>query len=169
MNDSDMKPSEIVELMDNTARELRFLHSEHERAKSELDVMRKKLEADERWQTHSNILRESIERIAELETGLRALAVDYFKQTGVKSAHEAASVRLVDEAVYDQAEAASWAWENLREAFKFDAKAFEKYAKGVREVKPLPFVKFEKKMQPMISRKLLSDISDESGLENTGE
>jgi hypothetical protein len=159
MSDARMSPSEMEELVNNSVRNLGRLRDEEAQAKSEIADMLKQLKESERWQTHSAILAETQERIGELEAGLRGLAIEHFKQTGNKTAHQAVKVRVIERPIYNHKEAESWARENLPEALKFDKKTFEKYIKGVRSVKPLPFVTFKKELQPTIAPDLSPYIS----------
>ena len=71
-------------------------------------------------------------------------------------------MRIVELLEYDEEQAKAWAIENLHEALNLDVDTFEEYAKGVRNIKPLPFVTFKKEPQPYISRNLSQYIAGES-------
>ncbi|MGI8996558.1 MAG: hypothetical protein ACR2GW_07770 [Pyrinomonadaceae bacterium] len=162
MDGSGKSLEAVQELIISSVRELGQLRSDAAQAKSELDAMKKELEASERWQTHSTMQKEAKERASVVEAGLRKLTIEFFERTGDKTAHEAAKVRIVELLEYDEEQAKAWAIENLHEALNLDVDTFEEYAKGVRNIKPLPFVTFKKEPQPYISRNLSQYIAGES-------
>lgn len=161
MSDSDMSASEIKHLIEDATRKLAYWRNEGVKAESELDALQQQLEESERWQTHNAILAEAKDHIRELDAGLRKLGVEYYEKTGSKTAHQFVKVRVVTRLAYDRAVARAWAQENLLEAFEFNPRIFEKYAKSVHSVKPLPFVTFKEEPESTISPKISHIIGEQ--------
>jgi hypothetical protein len=160
MDNSDMNLSEIRELISDTVRQLGLFRSEAAQSKNEQNAMLKQLKESERWQTHDAIYKESKERIAELESGLRKLAVEYYKRTGEKRAHQAAEVKIMTRLEYDREKAKEWALENWAEALELNDDVFEEYAMSVRHIKPLTFVTFKEEPKLFIKRDLSPYMSE---------
>jgi hypothetical protein len=163
---AEMSPFEIKRLITEFIQELGRLRDEKALAKGELDAMEEQLKASERWQTHSAILQEAKNQESEVTERVRELGIKYYELTGKKAAHEAIKVRVLVKLDYDHKEAEEWSRENLPEAFKFDSKTFEDYAKAVKDIKPVPWVKFIEKPQSTISKDLSAYKPNESDLVN---
>lgn len=71
-------------------------------------------------------------RAEVLESELENWALDEFRSTGSKKPMPKLSIREYTKVEYDLSMAEQWAKTNLPDAFKFDAKTFEKYATTVK-------------------------------------
>jgi len=86
-----------------------------------------------------------------LRTEVNALTIEAYRQTKDKKPVSGVGVRVGKALVYDVEKAREFCLAELPQALKLDTSAFEKYAKGVQEVKPLDFVEFEEKLTPTIA------------------
>ena len=80
------------------------------------------------------------EDIDALRDEINSLTLEAYQQTGDKKPAPGVGVRVYTNYVYDQNEAISYCRQELPAALKLDKRSFEKYVKGVQEVKPLEFV-----------------------------
>lgn len=71
-------------------------------------------------------------KMSELEEQLKSWALEQFAQDGGKKPLPKLSIREYTKVEYDLSTAEQWAKTNLPDAFKFDAKTFEKYATTVK-------------------------------------
>ena len=81
--------------------------------------------------------------IDDLRSAINDLTIRAYLETGEKKPVNGAGIRIKKNLVYDKDKALCYCLVVLPEALKLDTKIFEKYAKDVADVKPLPFVSVE--------------------------
>jgi len=153
-----------IELLQEKLRELAQANLDHERAKAEVEVAENKLHALPEYQELGEVSEKAQgvrDTIAALRTEINDLTLNTYKATGEKKPAEGVGVRVGTVYLYDPDQAKSYCLGELPEALKLDSRTFEKYVKGVQEVKPLDFVTTEEKITPTIA----SDLSDYLELE----
>ena len=94
------------------------------------------------------------ETVDALRSEINALTIDDYLQTGNKKPAPGVGIRINTSLLYDSGRAFDYCVANLTEAIVLDKKVFEKYAKGVSEVKPLDFVTIEEKPTATIASDL---------------
>lgn len=90
----------------------------------------------------------------EIEEELRQAIVAHYQSTGNKKPHPKLGVRVSEVPVYDPVAAISFSLATVPELLMLDKKAFESYAKGVRDSVPLFFVGWEEKVTATIAKDL---------------
>jgi len=101
------------------------------------------LEATSEYKTLEAFLVEASavgQTITTLRDEINQLTLLAYAHTGNKKPAPGVGVRVSRSLVYDELQARDYCIANLAEALKLDKRAFEKYANGVSEVKPLEFV-----------------------------
>jgi len=87
---------------------------------------------------------------------INTLTLEAYQQTGEKKPAPCVGIRVGQSFVYDTDQALNYCLAELPEALKLDKRTFEKYVKGMQEIKPLDFVTIEEKITPTIA----SDLSE---------
>ena len=114
------------------------------------ELLRAVMESTE-WKRLGEEFVHAHEMEGETEATVRALAVDFYTATGDKRAHEAVTVKVFRDLVYDEVMALIYCRQHLPNALKLDTRAFEKAAKAI----PLAFVEFTETPKATIA----SDLS----------
>lgn len=94
---------------------------------------------------------------AEIDTvraEVNALTLESYLLTDNKKPAPGVGIRIVKTMEYSEQVAFDYCFGNLHEALKLDKRTFEKYAKGVQDVKPLDFVTFDEKVTATIASDL---------------
>lgn len=78
--------------------------------------------------------------VSTLRDEINQLTLLAYATTGNKKPAPGVGIRVSKSLAYDELKARDYCVNNLVEALKLDKRAFEKYANGVSEVKPLDFV-----------------------------
>lgn len=86
---------------------------------------------------------------------IRNATLKQFSETKTKPTLAGVTVKIFKLLKYEKTAAESWAREKMPELFKLDEKGFEKYAKAVAEITPVPCVTFEE--DPRVE--IASDLS----------
>ena len=90
-------------------------------------------------------------KMKNLRSDINALTIEAYRQTKEKRPVSGVGVRVGKALVYDVEKAREFCLAELPQALKLDTSAFERYAKGVQEVKPLDFVSVEEKVTATIA------------------
>ncbi|MBG0770898.1 MAG: hypothetical protein H0S82_04275 [Anaerolineaceae bacterium] len=90
-------------------------------------------------------------KIKDLRSDVNSLTIEAYRQTKEKKPVSGVGVRVGKALVYDVEKAREFCLAELPQALKLDTSVFEKYAKGVQEVKPLDFVNIEEKVTATIA------------------
>jgi len=77
---------------------------------------------------------------ADVDHGVRELAVSLYEATDDKRPHPAVGIRVNTKIVYDPGCAFTWCYARLPHALKLDARFFEKHARAVAQTDPIDFV-----------------------------
>ena len=93
-------------------------------------------------------------RAKVVEDNLRGLIVMSYAYTANKKPHPKLGVRVSEVPTYDPVAAISFALTTAPKLLMLDKKAFESYAKGVRDSVPLFFVCWEEKVTAIIAKNL---------------
>lgn len=92
--------------------------------------------------------------LKEIDDGLRTAICLRYLATGDKKPHPKLGVRVSEKPVYDPVAAVSFALVTVPELLALDKRAFESYAKGVKNSVPLNFVQWEEKVTATIAKNL---------------
>lgn len=96
------------------------------------------------------------EQIDQAQGEIKTMALQAYIETGDKKPADGVGIRVYKKLDYDILQAVEWCKVNLEQALNLNVRTFEKYAKGVEEVKPLEFVRYYEEPGATIS----SDLSD---------
>lgn len=107
-----------------------------------------------RLQKYKQMLEEVRQEERDLENQIRQQAVEEYQRTGEKKPAAGIGIRVYKKLKYEPEQARAWCYTNLREALRLDKTAFEKYAKGVADVKPIGFVEFYEEPSATIAKEL---------------
>lgn len=151
---------------DSLITELAELRQMEAEAKAALDELMSELKTSETWQFWSERLESRRASKEQLENDLRMATVLIFTETGDKRPHPALGIREVTKFNYDASLAHNWCLEYLPKALKLDARAFEKYAKAVADVKPVPYVEIYTEPQATIATNLSKYLVESAGRGN---
>jgi hypothetical protein len=100
-----------------------------------------------------------------LVDGIKQAALAEYQATKQKDPITGITVKIYKVIKYDAEKAEAWAKEKMPEMLVLDEKAFEKYAKAVADVAPVPCVEYLDDPRPQIA----SDLSDYLPQEPTSE
>lgn len=96
------------------------------------------------------------DKMTAIRSEINDLTLAAYNETGNKKPANGVGIRVGVSYVYDGEVAKNYCLAELPEALKLDTRIFEKYIKGIMEVKPLNFVTTEEKVTPTIA----SDLSE---------
>ena len=149
MTNSDLQ--DLIQQLDK----LRYLESDHDQT---LSVLKETYMQTPEYQAYQDALatNESIRlEIKDRIEKIHACVLDLYKTTQDKSPHPAVKIRINRKIDYPIGTALDWCKENLRSAFIFDHKFFEKHARAIEGTAPIDFVTFTDEPQVTIA----SDLS----------
>ena len=144
-------------MLQEKLRELARLYVDLEEARGDVGMAQRALESSYQYANlqESKLKQLELEEQAiALRSEINDLTLGAYYKTGTKHPAPGVGVRVGTELIYDPVDAKTYCLSELPEALKLDANVFEKYANGIREVKPLDFVSFAEKATPTISRDL---------------
>lgn len=143
-----------------------------------LAALNKGLEENEAWQQEKQALLEQAPiyqqllkiqaekkeikaKIEMVRDHVKTYAEGLYQSEGDKKPADGVEVRIYTKYEYDPELALDYCKQALPLALKLDTKTFEKYVKGVQEVKPLPFVEVIEDPRVMISSDLTEYLRQE--------
>ncbi|MDY6993196.1 MAG: hypothetical protein SVR94_11410 [Pseudomonadota bacterium] len=139
--------------------ELALLNAAHQDALEDVEQAENALHALPEYQVlgeKSEQAQKIRDEIAATRKIINGLTVTAYQQTGEKKPAHGVGIRVGKSYIYDQEVAMSYCRSELPQALKLDKRTFEKYVKGVQDVKPLDLVTVEETITPTIA----SDLSE---------
>lgn len=137
---------ERTEMLQQKLKELAELYLGLEIIKTAEQSQDEKVKALPEYQALENIREGKKQQESDIEN-LRAevknLTMEAYLETDNKKPAPGVGIRVLTKYEYDETKAFDYCLHDLPEALKLDARKFEKYVKGVQDVKPLPFVSVE--------------------------
>lgn len=100
-------------------------------------------------------------QIGNVRAEINDLTLAVYQQTGNKKPAPGVGIRVLSKLEYNEQVAFDYCSHNLLEALKLDKRVFDKYARGVQEVKPLEFVTIIEEPSPTIASDLREYLGDE--------
>jgi len=146
---------ELIALMIDQLGRLRSTDSDHEQIVSALKETYMQTPEYKAYQDALATQQDNQLLIKDVAEQIRVLALEYFKETMSKDPHPAVKIRILRKIDYPLGIALDWCKENLRSAFIFDHKFFEKHARAIEGTAPIDFVTFTDEPQVTIA----SDLS----------
>ena len=146
-------------MLQEKLRELAELNRKHEEVKSVVDKLEKVIHAlpeYEAFNLASSDAKKVSDEIASIRSEINTLTIEAYERTGEKKPAPGVGIRVSMSYDYDDDLAFAYCRSELPQALKLDKRTFEKFIKGVQEVRPLDFVTVEEKVTPTIA----SDLSE---------